>query len=92
MYNTMMYAYEANGGWYGHTLFGGFFMVVVWVAIIWLVVWLVRGGSVQGRKHEGHDGHEHSHGKTAIEILNERYAKGEIDRKEFEEKKKDLIS
>lgn len=85
----MMYAYGVNGGWYGHTLFGGFFMVVAWVLIIWLVVWLVRGGGAQTRKHEGH---EHAHGKTALEILNERYAKGEIDRKEFEEKKKDILS
>lgn len=84
----MMYAYGVNGGWYGHTLFGGVFMVLAWVAIIWLVVWLVRGGSVQSKKQEGH---EH-HGKTALTILSERYAKGEIDRKEFEEKKKDINS
>ena len=84
----MMYAYGVNEGWYGHTLFGGVFMVLAWVAIIWLVVWLIRGGTSQGQKGNGH---EH-HGKTALDILNERYAKGEIDRKEFEEKKKDITS
>ncbi len=84
----MMYTYGINEGWYGHTLFGGFFMVIAWVLIIWLVVWLVRGGGAQVRKHEGS---EH-HSKTALAILSERYAKGEIDRKEFEEKKKDITS
>lgn len=84
----MMYEYGLNGGWYGHTLFGGFFMIIVWVAVIFFVVWLVREMSGLNKKREDL---EH-HGKMALNILNERYAKGEIDRKEFEEKKKDLES
>lgn len=84
----MMYAYGFDGGWYGHPFFGGFFMIIVWVAIIFFVVWLVREMSGTNKKQ---DGKEH-HSKTALGILNERYAKGEIDKKEFEEKKKDLAS
>jgi len=84
----MMYGYGLNGGWYGHTLFGGFFMILVWVAVIFFVVWLVREMSGSNKKQ---DGREH-HAKTALDILNERYAKGEIDRKEFEEKGKDISS
>lgn len=84
----MMYGYGLDGFWFGHTLFGGFSMIIVWIAVILFVVWLVREASGSNKKQ---DGPVH-HGKTALDILKERYAKGEIDRKEFDEKKRDLTS
>ena len=77
---------------YGFPFFGGFgwiFMVLFWGLIIWGIVALVRGTS-------GHDpmcGHNHSgsNEKTPLDILKERYAKGEINKEEFDTKKKDLI-
>lgn len=70
--------------------FGWIFMLVFWGLIIWVIVSFVRGGF--GRGHMcGHDHSDSSHEKSALDILKERYAKGEIDKREFEERKKDLI-
>ena len=71
-------------GWGGFGVIGWLFMIIFWVLIILGVVALVRylGGTGQ---------HSIDKGKTPLEILKERYAKGEIDKKEFEEKKKDLV-
>ena len=44
--------------------------------------WLVLSTRASGNK--GH------HEDSALEILRKRYARGEIDKEEFEEKKKDL--
>ncbi len=62
----------------------GFLMMILWWAliiagIVVLVRWLSNQSSETNRKE-----------KTALDILQERYAKGEIDKKEFEEKKKGL--
>lgn len=63
-------------GYYGMGLFGGgLMMFLFWGAIIWLIVYLVK---------------DKSGNNSALDILNERYAKGEINKQEFEEKKKDL--
>jgi len=63
-------------GWFG----GGIMMILFWAAAIYFIVWLVRGNKMNGADN-----------KKALEILKERYAKGEIEKKEFEEKKRDLI-
>lgn len=76
------YGYDGMMGSFG---FGGFLLMVVWWAIIVYVVALAIRWIMDGTRHEGR------HGKSAIDILKERYAKGEIDRKEFEEKKKDIV-
>ena len=61
-------------GWFG----GGIMMILFWVAIIFFVVWFVRNKTNE------------IDNKKALDILKERYARGEIDKKEFEEKKKDI--
>ena len=74
------------GNMFGWGLGGGLMMILLWVAIIIFIVWIVReiGGKKDTNKTHG--------SKSALDILKERYAKGEIDQKEFEEKKKDLDS
>ena len=71
------------GGW-GMGWFGGIFMMIFWVLIlvglIFLIKWLIQ---TTGRVKS-----DSGNNNRAIEILKERYARGEIDTAEFNEKKK----
>ena len=61
--------------------FHGLGMVVFWLIFVILVVLLVRGFSGGYGKHDD---------KSAREILDERFANGEIEQGEYEERKKVL--
>jgi putative membrane protein len=94
-----MMGYFYNNMMGGFGFFGFFLMIIFWVLIIWAIFAFLRcvggGGScMMGHNHGGHDhGASKNNGgeNSALDILKERYAKGEIDKKEFEEKKKDLM-
>ncbi|MFW5975408.1 MAG: SHOCT domain-containing protein [Desulfosalsimonas sp.] len=77
------------GGWGIMGWFGGIFMLVVWVLVIvglvFLIKWLVQATRTGTGASSGDS-------SGALNILRERYARGEIDKAEFEEKKKDLLS
>lgn len=76
----MMYDYYGDNFYPMHGGFGPIFMILTSALIIWAIVSLIKHFS-----HHPHDGHNH-----AIDILKERYAKGEITREQFEIMKKDL--
>jgi putative membrane protein len=84
------WAQERPWGWGGHPMWGmwgawGFGMMVVmltfWVLVIVGLVLGIRWLATQGRE---------ARADTALEILRQRYARGEINKEEFDAKKRDL--
>ncbi len=79
-------------GMMGPGMMGGFgwmwlmpiFFIIFWGLVIWGIVALVRGLS-------GSRGSDSSKTDSALEVLKKRYARGEINKEEYEEKKKDLV-
>jgi putative membrane protein len=70
-----------NMGWWGPG-FGWIFMLLFWGIVILGIVTLVRW---LAQSRPGSTGE-----KTPLDILKERYARGEIDREEYEQKRVDL--
>lgn len=54
--------------------------IIILLIILWLAFKIFRSNSEQSSISQ----------KTPLDILKERYAKGEIDKEEFEQRKKDL--
>jgi putative membrane protein len=70
------YSYGINSGMW---ILWFIFWILIIVGLILLIKYLWEGAGVKGAHESG------------LEILKKRYAKGEINKEEFEEKKKDLI-
>ncbi len=70
-------------GW-GHMIFGSLMMILFWGGIILAIVFAVRWiGS-----NPSHGAGPIPPGKRALNILQERFARGEIDKEDFEERKR----
>lgn len=75
-------------GYWGMGWFGGIFMIVFWILIlvglVFVIRWLVQATAKGGQSSRS--------GSRAMDILKERYARGEIDKARFEDMKKDLTN
>jgi len=78
----MMSNWGGFGGW--GMGFGVIFMLVFWLLVILGIVALVRW--LLAPRSPGPSGRD----KTPAEIVQERYARGEINREEYEQKMRDL--
>ena len=85
--------WTGNGGWgmgYDHMMGGGMgiVMIIFWIVFIGAFILLISGAinGIRGsqQKNEGNS-------PKPLEILEQRYARGEIDRSEYEDKRRDLM-
>ena len=82
----MMWGYGGYGG-YGFGGGMGIGMLLFWGVIIFAVIMMVRG--LGGNSNPPASG-ARIQDKTALDILGERYARGEIERAEFEQRRNEL--
>ncbi len=81
MWGGDMMGWGWGGGW---GLFGIFHMLLWWVLLVLVIVVLVRWLAGGGSRRYGDSS------DRAIDILRERYARGEISKEEFDARKRDL--
>ena len=75
-----------NWGW-GHMFYGGPMMLIFWLLILVFTVIVVRWivGALMGNQAKQAD-------TSALQILAERYARGDIDKDEFNERKREITT
>ncbi len=69
-------------------MMGGFgmgFTWIIWIVIIIAVILLAKGYLSPSKKES------EPTGESPLDVLKKRYARGEISKEEFEEKKRDLL-
>jgi len=65
-------------------IFMSVFWILIIVGLVFLVIWLISVSKGEKFNIKGFSG------SRALDLLKERYARGEIDKTEFEAKKEDL--
>ena len=74
-----------NGGWHGW-FFGPLVMILFIVVAVVVVVLIVRW--LGGQSHSSP--HHHPQTQAPLDVLKERFARGAIDKEEFEERRRVL--
>jgi putative membrane protein len=79
----MMYGWwdGASAPWYG-MIFGPIMMIAFLVLTVLIIAWALRAVGLGWQPGD--------QAKTPLDLLKERFARGEIDRKEYEERKQVL--
>ncbi len=86
------WGWQGDGyGMMGPGMMGGFgnmfLMPIVWIVVLGLIIWAV----VTAIYSPGESNSTAHKADSPLEILKRRYARGEIDKEEYQEKKKDLV-
>jgi putative membrane protein len=86
-----------GGHWGAGSWIGMGFMAIFWIAVIVGIIFLIRHAAARPNTYNppapppsGQPQVPGTPGSEALRILEERYAKGEIDHKEFAERKANL--
>ena len=80
--------YHMMGPWMMGGFGFGWLIPIFWIVVLGLLIWAaiaLTGGRDSLRNQES------LKSKSALEILKERYARGDISKEEFEDKRKDLM-
>lgn len=72
---------ECLGGGFPMMMFGGIFMLIFWGLVIWLIVLAIRKLS---------SGDKSSQTVNAVEVLRQRYSRGEIDTEDYRQRLHEL--
>lgn len=68
--------------WNGMGVWGWLMMIAFWAVIILLITWAIRSTTTPTQRDEN----------SPLRILDERLARGEIDREDYEERRQALAS
>ncbi len=63
--------------WHGMGPWGWLMMIAFWAVVIFGIIWAVGATATSGQRDEN----------TALRMLDERLARGEIDREDYEERR-----